>query len=91
LRYIALAINKGKIPSSVTPCGRDSIPPKGEAEDSAHPFGGLLHLKVRNDTVFDVGFQRVFNPLAGCRAVLYISWTLKSKALPCAIIAFGDQ
>jgi hypothetical protein len=35
------AINKGKIPSSVTPCGRDSIPPEGEAEEIRPPVRGI--------------------------------------------------
>jgi hypothetical protein len=34
------------IPSSVTPCGCDSFPKRGEAKESALPFGGAQSLSL---------------------------------------------
>jgi hypothetical protein len=51
-------------------CRQHGIP-KGRGA----PAGELASHLVAN-----MGFQRVFNPLVGRRAVPYISWTYKSKA-----------
>jgi hypothetical protein len=48
-------------------------------------IGSIIFFVIVIGNVPSWGFQRGFNPLAGCRAVLYTLRTHKSKALPCGI------